>query len=105
MATPFVGGKSMKVKENLVRWIRHKLCRHQFDLDNLELTGIKEVEQPSSKVSYKEMEKWYNNRSTKDAFIKRVKWPCAKCGKVFFAHCDLDVLSKYGTILPHTKKV
>ena len=28
----------------------------------------------------------------------RITWPCHKCGKVFSAHCGLDITPKHGYI-------
>lgn len=27
---------------------------------------------------------------------KRIKWPCAKCGKIFYAHCGVDIIGVMG---------
>jgi hypothetical protein len=32
----------------------------------------------------------------------RVIWPCAKCGRVFTAHCGLDISPKHGLIVPRS---
>ncbi len=29
---------------------------------------------------------------------KRVAWPCCKCGKVFRAHCGLDISPRFGRV-------
>ena len=35
---------------------------------------------------------------------ERVSWSCAKCGKVFKAHCGLDISPKHGDICPPNAK-
>jgi len=29
---------------------------------------------------------------------ERVEWPCCKCGKIFRAHCGLDITPKHGSV-------
>jgi len=88
-----------------VRWLRPIVCRHQFRLSDQSLTGIPEPEMPSAHASYAACLEWYQMRDKHPSFTKRVQWPCAKCGKVFYAHCGLDVLSRYGTIQPPNTKL
>lgn len=60
----------------LIQRFRESRCGHIFDLSALRKTGESEE----------------GNR--------RVQWPCQKCGKVFFAHCGLDISPKHGPIVP-----
>ena len=83
-----------------VRWIRQHFCRHTFRLADLHLTGIKEAEKPAANAPYKEQEAWFINRYTEDAFTKRVSWRCSKCGRIFYAHCGLDISPEHGPIIP-----
>jgi hypothetical protein len=67
----------MKPLAQLLRWIRRRTCRHEFRLDALRITG--------STVP-----------------TERVSWPCAKCGRVFVAHCGLDISPEHGPIVPNS---
>ena len=70
-------------------------CKHEFALNDLRLTGIPEPEKPTGN-DYKAWCEYFGKRYDHDSFTKRVAWPCAKCGEVFYAHCGLDIY-KYGT--------
>jgi hypothetical protein len=70
-------------------------CAHEFALADLRLTGIPELEKPTTN-GYVEWEKYFREVYTHDSTTKRVEWPCCKCGEVFYAHCGLDVY-KHGT--------
>ena len=65
-------------------------CRHKFDMADLKQTGIPELEPPKTR-GYKEWERYHTEIYKHDSVTKRVRWPCAKCGKVFYAHCGLDI--------------
>lgn len=75
-------------------------CRHQFRLDDLKKTGIPEPEKPPNGSSVDDWNKYHRDCYEGDHHTKRVVWPCAKCGKVFYAHCGLDISPKYGPIIP-----
>jgi hypothetical protein len=75
-------------------WFKRVTCLHEFDLDDLRRTGIPEPEMPTG-TSYKEMCEYFHNRYEHESVTKRVAWPCCKCGKIFYAHCGLDIYS-YG---------
>jgi hypothetical protein len=60
------------------QWMKRKLCSHEFSLSDL---------------------KTVNNLGGDD----RVAWPCRKCGKVFRAHCGLDISPKHGYIVNQQK--
>ena len=70
-------------------------CAHEFSLTDLRLTGIPELEKPTTN-GYAEWEKYFREIYTHESVTKRVAWPCCKCGEVFYAHCGLDVY-KHGT--------
>lgn len=59
----------------VIRWLNtvlHKKCKHRFALEDLHKTGDDEDSDT------------------------RVEWACADCGKVFKAHCGLDISPKHG---------
>ena len=41
-------------------------------------------------------------KKTNDEIEPRVKWPCAKCEKIFYAHCGLDISPKFGPTFRRT---
>ena len=63
------------------------------------LTGIQEQKRPAENATYAEWMEWHLGRDKDPAHTKRVSWPCAKCGEVFYAHCGLDILN-HGKIMP-----
>jgi hypothetical protein len=76
----------MKIWEN----IQKRFCKHEFVLADLALTNIPELEKP--KVNdYQAWVEYYKGIFQHESFTKRVKWPCKKCGKVFYAHCGIDI--------------
>jgi len=79
---------------NLFNRLKEKFCKHEFNLNDLHITGIPEIPVPI-KNDYKDYTAYYQQ----DAFTKRVSWKCQKCGKVFYAHCGLDISLKYGYIV------
>jgi hypothetical protein len=69
----------MKTNNRIGRWLqlfREWKCGHVFELSDLGKTGESEDGD------------------------RRVSWPCMKCGKVFFAHCGLDISPRHGPIAP-----
>ncbi len=84
----------------LVRGVFARACRHEFRLGDQSLTGIPIPEQPPRGASWKDCQKWADEVicGNHPSHTQRVQWPCCKCGKVFFGHCGLDVLSKHGHI-------
>ena len=74
------------------------VCRHEFDLTDLHQTGIKEPERPADGASFDAHMKWHQSLYTGPWYTERVEWSCAKCGKVFRAHCGLDISPKHGFI-------
>lgn len=84
----------------LFRKFRKVVCAHEFKLKDLDTTNIPEPERPSGfMVSSKELMAWHQSLYTHDSHTKRVRWPCHKCGKVFSAHCGLDISPKHGPIV------
>lgn len=65
----------------ILKWLglRPLLCKHRFAMEDLEMV----------------------NRDSEGA--DRIAWPCAKCGRVFRAHCGLDISPKYGPIFRREK--
>ena len=93
----------MKIKEHLlvcvnalVRYFRKNTCKHEFDLADLNKTNIPPLEQPASKSDYCGWVEYFKNVYNHDSVTKRVMWPCWKCGKIFFAHCGLDIIPTHG---------
>ena len=78
--------------------IKQQICRHIFDLSQLEKTNIPELEIPKTR-GYKEWEQYFSKLDKHESHTKRVKWPCSKCGRIFYAHCGLDISPKYGIII------
>ena len=77
--------------------IKQSFCNHKFDLDELKLTGIPELEKPTTD-DYELWVKYFQEVYTHESHTKRVQLPCSKCGKVFYAHCGLDIISEKNLI-------
>ena len=71
-------------------YLRQLKCNHKFDMADLKQTGIPELEPPKTR-GYKEWERYFTAIYKHESVTKRVRWPCSKCGKVFYAHCGLDI--------------
>lgn len=84
---------------NLFNWAKKKMCKHAFAMKDLKQTGIAELPTPKGR-DYQEWKDYFKivNSFKHASHTKRVKWPCAKCGKVFYAHCGLDILGTHGNI-------
>lgn len=89
----------------LMRRPRTVVCSHKFLLKDLALTGIPQPLKPESKWNYDAWAKYNNELYNGESFTKRVKWPCRKCGKVFYAHCGLDISPHYGPIVAEPEEV
>ncbi len=72
------------------KWLKQIFCRHQFQYRDMVLTGIPKPAEPTG--GYDEWMKWYQNLDKSDWHLKRVRWPCCKCHKVFEAHSGLEIL-------------
>ena len=88
----------MKMNMYFIIRIKQKICRHNFDLSQLKKTNIPELEPPKTR-GYKEWEEYFSKLYKHESHIKRVKWPCSKCGKIFYAHCGLDISPEYGSVI------
>lgn len=90
-----------------MNWIREYIkpyfCKHEFELKDLKKTGIQEPEPPAKSASFDEHCKWHKSLYEGPWYTERVEWPCCKCGKVFRAHCGLDISPKHGFIRPRRK--
>jgi len=75
-------------------WFKRVTCLHEFDLNDLRKTETPKPAKPE-KNYYKAWEKYHMDFYTSDYVRKAVMWPCCKCGKIFYAHCGLDIYS-YG---------
>ena len=80
----------------LFTWLKRETCHHKFAIEDLNKTGIPEPEQPENKYDRKAWEEYWHQLWFGDWTRKRVMWPCAKCGKIFYAHCGLDISPKHG---------
>ena len=89
----------MSDKSAIVMWLKQHFCRHSFAIEDLTLTGIPAPQKPAAGSGYAEWENYYKILYTGEHHTKRVRWPCAKCGKVFFAHCGLDISPAHGLTL------
>lgn len=74
------------------------LCKHEFRLQDLEDAKQEPLPKPTTR-GYKEWSEYLTELYKHDSVLKRVKWPCWKCGKVFYAHCGLDIVPKHGRIV------
>lgn len=66
--------KSRSYFKYIVRQLVQCFCYHNFCLDDIFLTHLLD-------------------------HCKRVSWSCVLCNKTFYAHCGLDISSKYGTLV------
>lgn len=84
----------------LKKWFQKKTCKHGFLLGDLKQTGISEPPPPKGR-GYQEWADYFQiiNSYEHESHTKRVVWPCAKCGKEFYAHCGLDILGTHGNII------
>lgn len=63
----------------------------------MERTGIV---MPRCPPDYKGAVKWYDSEAKHPAHTHRIQWPCHKCGKVFWGHCGLGIMSGHRTDQP-----
>lgn len=73
--------------------IRQFLCRHRFNLADLELTNIPVPPRPATESFYV-MLTYFASLADHPSHRERVEWPCRKCGRVFRAHCGLEILNQ-----------
>lgn len=88
----------------VVLCLRRFFCRHAFALRDLKLTGIPEPDKPGDGASYEAWLEYHRQLSEGPHNTQRVEWPCAKCGKVFRAHCGLDISPEHGPVLPDSSR-
>ena len=84
----------------MVRGFVRTRCHHAFRLEDLHKTGIPEPEKPADGASYQAWKDYHRELTEGPHHTERVEWPCARCGKVFRAHCGLDISPEHGPILP-----
>ena len=84
------------------RWLFARTCHHRFRYEELALTGIEQPPNPGAGASWSECLRWADQviGGNHPSQTHRVRWTCCKCGKVFFAHCGLDILAKHGRMVP-----
>ena len=89
--------------KKLLSMIRRATCRHEFELNDLERTGVTEPARPDfSNRDAKTWEAYLHELWHGDWRKHVVRWPCCKCGRVFEAFCGLDIL-KHGRIVKRRK--
>lgn len=79
--------------DNLRVAIRQYFCRHSFRLADLRFTGIPVPPRPATESFYV-MLTYFASLADHPSHRERVEWPCLKCGRVFRAHCGLDILNQ-----------
>lgn len=67
-------------------------------MDDIEQTGIEELKQPENCDTIGWIE-YFQNIYTHESHTKRIKWPCHKCGEVFYGSSGLSIESKNGKIV------
>lgn len=91
----------------VVVWLRQRFCRHTFAIEDLSLTGIPEPEKPANQFDRMAWDNYWHQYWHGDWNEKRVQWPCSKCGKMFFAHCGLNISPQHRAVFrreqPHNK--
>ena len=84
---------------NFKRRVKQAVCRHEFKLSALTLTGIKPAKEPA-RTDCAGWGKYFGEADKHPSHKARVWWPCDKCGEGFYMHCGLDVHPTYGRIIP-----
>ena len=59
-----------RLLDRFVMRLTQQVCSHEFAIEDL--------------------------KKINDGVEPRVKWPCYKCKKIFYAHCGLDISPKFG---------
>lgn len=85
---------NLKVIKFLANLFKQTKCSHEFNLNELQLTNIPEPVKPNNN-SYRDWVDYHSSYYDHPFNTNRVLWPCRKCGKIFYAHCGLDIL-KHG---------
>ena len=95
----------MSIIVGMLSWFKRPkaiVCQHVFDLDDLSSTNQEPIVEPDFH-DYRGWQEYYANRTRHPSHTHRVQWPCRKCGKVFFAHCGLDISPKHGSTVQSVK--
>lgn len=71
--------------------IKIKRCSHEFATDNIKLTEIPLIPEPSKDADYAEWQKYHEDFYECEGNTKRISSVCRKCGKEFYANCGLDL--------------
>lgn len=71
-----------------------KLCKHEFCIDDIKLTGIPRLPKPKHGDGYQEWKVYLQAIYTHDSHTKRVKCNCDKCGELHYADCGLHLKGK-----------
>lgn len=82
--------------DRLVRRWHEKKCNHRFAIEDIVLTGIPKPEQPHSPAAQEQWQLYFRELHWGKWHTERVEWPCADCGKIFRAHCGLDISPSNG---------
>lgn len=93
------------VLRRLMPLVGRKFCHHRFDMNDLHRTGIPEPERPEKGSGYQAFSDWQNELFTGECHTKRVACPCWKCGKMFYAHCGLDITTRWTPKPPPNKRI
>jgi hypothetical protein len=72
-------------------------CRHEFYIEDLELTNIKLPEKPRKDDGYFAWRDYFQLRPIHDSHTKRIKCKCFKCENIKYAHCGLLLKGKLRT--------
>lgn len=83
----------LKLIRKILTRFKKTVCSHEFRLSDMKLTGLPELEKPLNN-DYSAWKKYFNEIYEHDSIKKRVSLPCCKCGKMFYAQCGLDIISK-----------
>ena len=82
---------------------KYNECSHEFDLGDLELTGLdKSPDRPPIDCAWEVWCSYLDECEKVGAHPRRVKWPCRICKEIFYAHCGLDISPKYGPTVKYT---
>ena len=77
--------KLLSIIPRIIIWLRPLTCRHEFLLKDLDRTEIAAPAMPVSGSDYNAWLKYHDEIYNSEFHTKRVKWPCRKCGEVFWS--------------------
>ena len=75
--------------DKIKAWFAQLSCSHTFIPRDLEKTNIPTVSKPNG--GYPEWSAYFADVLSSSGHTKRVRWPCSKCKRSFYAHCGLDI--------------